>query len=308
MDNLELYKKHRPKKISEVVGQDDAVAVLKDMVRRNAVPHTLLFTGPSGCGKTTLARILKNKLKCADSDFQELNAAKERGIDMVREIEKRCGLAALGGGSRMWLVDESHQLTAAAQDAFLKLLEDTPRHVYFVLCTTDPQKLKKTIRTRCTEIKVKELSDTAAEKLIQTVTAREDVTLESDVIDALVEMGQGSARQLLVLLHSIIGMKDPEDQLAALKNSNFEAQAIELARTLIRANSSFSDAAKILKNLDDDAEQVRWLVLSFCRTVLLSGGRQSGRAWKIIDIFRQNFYDSKHAGLAAACYEVYVDE
>src|SRR5690606_3369465 len=108
------------------------------------IPHAMLFTGPSGCGKTTLARILRVKLRCSDNDFQEINAADFRGIDSIRSMRQQVGAAPLGGDSRIWLIDEAHSMTADAQNAFLKLLEDTPRHVYFFLATTDPQKLKKT--------------------------------------------------------------------------------------------------------------------------------------------------------------------
>ena len=97
----ELYKKHRPKKFSEVIGQEEAVKTLRAMYRKKVFPHTLLFSGPSGCGKTTLARIVKNLLKCNDTDFVELDAATHRGIEMVRSIQKQVGLSPMCGDCRI---------------------------------------------------------------------------------------------------------------------------------------------------------------------------------------------------------------
>jgi DNA polymerase-3 subunit gamma/tau len=154
MTGREFHLSQRPTTFGEVVGQPRAVAQLTQMGRDDRRPHLLLFVGPSGCGKTTLARIVRRKLRCGEADFMEVNAANNRGIDMVRDIEQRIGLAPIDGDCRVWLIDEAHALTPDAQGAFLKILEEPPSHVYFMLATTDPQKLKPTIRTRATEIVV----------------------------------------------------------------------------------------------------------------------------------------------------------
>ena len=138
----ELYKKHRPKTLARVVGNKSTVEALRSMLEARTLPHTLLFHGPSGTGKTTLARIVKNELGCLPTDFHEHNSSDFRGIDFIRELRSKVNLAA-AGPCRVWIIDECHQLTRDAQNAALKILEDTPSHVYFFLCTTDPQKLIK---------------------------------------------------------------------------------------------------------------------------------------------------------------------
>ena len=148
----ELYKKYRPDGYGDLVGQAPAVKVLRGLLKKG-LPHAMLLTGPSGCGKTTVARIIKNKLQCQDSDFVELNSASDRGIDVIRGIDGRMRLGGLLGGPRIWLFDECHRLTKDAQEAMLKYLEDTPSHVYFLLATTEPDKLITAIRTRCTEVR-----------------------------------------------------------------------------------------------------------------------------------------------------------
>lgn len=300
---VELYRKHRPAAFKQVVGQPEALRIVMDMVKNQRVPHALLFTGPSGCGKTTLARILKTKLNCGDTDFVELNCADFRGIDMVRDIRKVMGLAPISGTTRIWLIDEAHQMMSQAQNAFLKMLEDTPPHVYFFLATTDPQKLLNTIRTRCTEVKVKSLSPAEVTTLVTEVAKLEGFKVPQDTIDAIIEHAEGSARKALVLLNQVIHLP-VEDQVDCIVKSDCKTQGIEIARALFKPGSAWSDVAKILKSVDEEPETIRHIVLGYATNVLCGGGKLAPRAFLIIDCFSKNFFDSKRAGLAAACYEV----
>jgi len=301
--NEGLYQRYRPSTFKEVLGQPEVVNTLRKHLQVGTTPHAILFTGPSGCGKTTLARILRRALECDDVDFVEVNAADYRGIDMVRDIRQRVSMSPMAGATRVWLIDEVAQLTSAAQDSFLKLLEDPPRHVYFLLATTDPQKLKNTIITRCEEIKVKALSVKALERLvIQTIDA-EEVTITGEVVDKIVDIADGSARKALVLLSQVIGEEDEEKQLRMLGQADSKQQAIDLCRLML-AGGSWVKVAKVLKEIGDEPEQVRYMVLGYMRTVLLGGGAKSERAAEVIDRFQDNFYDSKAAGLALACWDV----
>ena len=300
-----LYRTYRPKTLKGIVGQDGAVASLQRLIDKGRIPHAILLTGPSGCGKTTIGRIIKEHLKCGDADFQEINAADSKGIEMVRDIRRAMNLSPIDGPCRIWLIDESGKMTGEAQAALLKMLEDTPSHVYFLLATTDPQKLLKTIHTRCTEIKLSALSCSALKRVVQRVCDIEKFTVSEDVLEEIVEVAEGSARKALVILEQV-GMLDGDDaQLAAVQVSSINKDlAIELARQLINPRAQWADVAKILKELKDEPEGIRYLVLGYARSVLLGGGKLAPRAFAMIDIFGRNFYDSKLPGLAAACYEV----
>lgn len=301
----ELYKQYRPEAFSEVVGQAEAVRQLTELGKRGAIPHTLLFTGPSGCGKTTLARIVRRKLKVADGDFRELNCADFRGIDMVRDIRDRLGLAGLSGGARLWLIDEAHQLTAPAQDAFLKILEDTPAHAYFVLCTTDPQKLKTTIRTRCTEIKVRQLTQAELVGLVQSVVVQEGrPALRDDIATRLADAADGSPRKALVLLHQIYLLDDPQAQAAVIGKAETKVQAIELCRLLMGKKPQWKQVADILNALkeNEEAESVRRMVLGYAQSVLLKSG--SPQAAAVIAKFQFATYDSGWPALVLMAYDV----
>lgn len=299
---LELYRKYRPTKLSEVVGQKTAVDALKGLVRRG-LPHAIVFAGPSGCGKTTLARIVRHRLRCGDHDFNEVNGANLNGVDMVRGINERMGLAPIDGNARVWLIDEAHQMTTAAQNAFLKMLEDTPDHVYFMLATTDPHKLLKTVQTRCTKISVNEIADADIYNLLGRVAAAEDIDLHQIVGEKIVTVARGSARQALVLLNTIAGMDDESKQLDAIVKGDVQAEAISICRALNNPRTTWAAMAKILKETKtENPEGVRYLILAYFTTVLL--GRTNPRAYAILDAFRDNFYDSKRAGLVMACYEI----
>lgn len=300
-----LYQKYRPKTLKGVVGQDGAISSLQKMIEKGGVPHALLLTGPSGCGKTTVGRILKDVLECGDSDFIEINAADFKGIEMVRDIRRHAGLAPMDGKCRIWFIDEAGKLTGEAQSALLKMLEDTPVHVYFMLATTDPQKLIKTIHTRCSEVKLLALSTAALERVIQRVVDKEQMTLTEDVMAEIVEAAEGSARKALVILEQVGHLEGEADQIKAVQATSINKdQAIELARALINPTVRWAEVASLLKELKDEPEGIRYLVLGYARSVMLGGGKLAPRAFAIIDVFSSNFYDSKAAGLAAACWEV----
>src|SRR5678816_4466960 len=112
----ELYKRIRPKRLKDLIGQDGAVKSIEKLLASSKMPHALLLTGPSGCGKTTIARILKAHLHCSDQDFFERNCADFRSVDDIREIRRHLDLRPLGGESRIWLIDECHKLTNDAQN------------------------------------------------------------------------------------------------------------------------------------------------------------------------------------------------
>lgn len=301
---MSLYHKHRPTSFKGVIGQPVAVSTLKEMVDNNRVPHALLFIGDSGCGKTTLARILGIKLECNGSDFVEKNAADFRGIEMVRDLRQQMNLHPLGGGKcRIYLIDECHQLSKDAQNALLKMLEDTPAHVYFMLATTDPMKLLTTIRTRCTEVKCKAMSPAAQKELLQLVADKEGVELSDEVIDRITEHAEGSARKALVLLDQVYKIEGAPGQLEAIESSSHKSAAIDLARAIMSARP-WKEVSELITSIDEEPEALRRMMLGYAASVLLKGGKMAPRAFLLLDVFSRPFYDTGKPGLVCACYAV----
>src|SRR5215831_14253964 len=165
-----LYRKYRPQDFDEVVGQEAIVRTLKNAISSSQVRQAYLFAGPRGTGKTSLARILAKGLNCAKGptpnpdkvcnacvtiangtslDVVEMDAASQRGIDDIREIRERVVLQPAEGRYKVYILDEAHQLTDAAWNALLKLIEEPPPHLVFVFCTTDLAKVLPTVRSRC---------------------------------------------------------------------------------------------------------------------------------------------------------------
>lgn len=303
---VEFYKKHRPTTLNEVVGQEKAVRLIRDKLKSKSIPHAILLAGPSGVGKTTLARIIANELGCAGLDFCEINCAVVDAMDTIREIQKAVYIAPMGGKCRVWLLDEIQSLSRApfAQQGLLKILEETPQKSYLMLATTDPNKVIPTVRNRCTQIALAPLSIRDLTDLTMRIGKEEKLSISITVAGKIADMVNGSARQALVLLEQISEVKGQEQQLEELQKADLQVQAIELARGLI-AKAPWRDIAKILKSLEgEEAEGLRYMILAYCRTIMLGGGPKAQLAFAIVQSFRDNFYDSKHAGLAAACWEI----
>jgi len=303
---MELYKQYRPKQFNDIIGQDDVVRVLRAFIKKSKVPHAMLFSGPSGTGKTTAARIMRKKLKCGKRDFYEINAADKNGINDIRSIDSRMRQSP-GPDSecKIYLIDEAHRLTPDAQGAMLKMLEDTPYWVYFILCTTDPQRLRKEIHTRCTHIKFKDVRPKDMDSLIEYVLSEEGAqdVFPNDVKDKIVEVADGSPRKALVLLGQVIDLKSEDNMIETLEKSNLRAQGFDIAQALIYAKP-WKEISKLVEVVDEEPETVRRIILAYAVKVLLGGGKFASRSYIIIEAFRENFYDCGKAGLAASCFDV----
>lgn len=301
---VELYRKHRPQKFSDLIGQAEAISALSAMGKAKEIPHALLLTGPSGCGKTTAARIIRRVLVCGDHDFRESNAASSRGIDFVRDIEQNMRLMPVTGKVRVFLIDECHALTGDAQSAFLKLLEDTPAHVYFILATTDPAKLKPTIKTRCTEVKFKAIPVKGLIELVTKTATAEMVTLDPRVAAKIADFAGGSGRKAMVLLHQVLRLPDAATQLNALEKADVEVGGFQIAQLLMK-KAKWAEVAAVLataKEQDVDPEAIRRIIIGYMQSVLLKGA-SNRRAFDVLDCFRTPTYDMGFPAVTMACYE-----
>lgn len=305
----ELYKRYRPKTLDEVIGQEKAVSALGGLLKNKKVPHAIMFEGHTGCGKTTLARIMAKNLKCSKADFEEINCGDKNGIADVRKLSGNMDRYPMNGPVRVYLLDEAQTLSGEAQTGLLKPLEDTPDHVYFMICTTDPNKLKPTVRGRCMRIQIKPMADTDLTELVWGVAKKEKIKPEvsKKVIDRIVQCAGGSGRQALVTLEQIMGLTKEQERLAAILSEDAEAVAFDLVKLIMpfRGKVVWPEVRVLLTKIkDEDPEGMRRLILKVATTNLLAGDKLSSRAFLVIQAFRDSFFECGRAGLVAACWEV----
>lgn len=297
-----LYQKYRPKTLNEFIGNTSTVDALQNVLNKPVadIPHAFLFSGNSGCGKTTLARIVANHLGCSDFDFKEMNSADFRGIDTVRDVIRSMHLKPLNGKVRVFLLDEVHSLSKDAMNAILKALEDTPSHVYFILATTDPQKLLKTILNRCMIFNVQPLADNSMIRLLKGVCRKEGKSISDKIIQSISQNSLGSPRSALVMLDKVIDLPEADVEKVLDEVARQESETIELCRALF--TKKWKTIAPILQGLrEQEPESVRRAVLGYYVSVLLKA--DNPQAYIVIDCFSQHFYDTGFAGLVKACYE-----
>ena len=206
--HLALYRKYRPQNFSDVSGQEQIVSLLTSTIKQKKISHAYLFCGSRGTGKTTVARIVARDLDCNDEDIIEIDAASNRGIDEIRELREAVRTAPFSSPYKVYIIDEAHMLTKEAANALLKTLEEPPSHVVFILATTDPQKLPRTIASRCQIITFKEPDIETLAKRLSFIAESEGFKIEKDIAELIAQHGRGSYRDAIGILEQILTQSD----------------------------------------------------------------------------------------------------
>lgn len=300
---MSFHIKYRPTELSQVKGNSDIISILEGMLSNlKTCPHSFLLHGETGTGKTTIARIIADRLGCKGNDYKEINTADFRGIDTIREIISNSQFKPIEGDCRVWVLDEIHKATGEAQNALLKILEETPSHVYFILCTTDPQKLLETIKGRCSIFQTKPLSDPQMFGLLRKIVKEENQELDKEVYEQIIQDSLGHARNALQILEQTLNVPSDRRLEIARQTAIQQSQAIELCRALIE-EKKWNEIAKILEGLkDQEAETIRRIVLGYCKSVLLKADKPI--CGLVLEEFIHPFYDSGFPQLVYACYSV----
>jgi DNA polymerase III gamma/tau subunit len=250
---VDLHTEYRPQKLGQIVGNVLATQMMADELEDlDKTAHAWMFHGPSGCGKTTLARILAKELK---ADLIEVDAASNSGVKDMRSIVDGLLYSSISGARRLLLIDECHRLSAAAWDVLLKPMEEPPKHLYVALCTTEPAKLPKTIKTRPRSVKVELLSTKELDQLAFDICDRHDEKApHGEVVDAAIEASNGSPRQMLVNLAACWQCEDYREASEVLSVAASEVEVIELCRALADNRTNAADALAMVRLLPDNAK------------------------------------------------------
>ncbi|HET7092350.1 MAG TPA: DNA polymerase III subunit gamma/tau, partial [Thermomicrobiales bacterium] len=319
-----LYRKYRPQSFDDhdLVGQDHIVRTLRNAIRLDRVAHAYLFCGPRGTGKTTTARVLAKAVNCLDpdpdrrpcnacanclaiargatTDIVEIDAASNRGIDDIRDLRERVKYAPSQLKVKFYIVDEAHQITGAAANAFLKTLEEPPAHTRFVLATTDPEELLPTIVSRCQRFDFRRIGADAMIGRLRAVADFEAIPITDDALAVIVRHATGSLRDGLGLLDQLAlhhadrpadesepAPIEAEDVRAALGLSrNDRVEALVEALAAADATAALSTVNRAIEQGDDPRQLNRQLV-AYLRQLLVH------RAGAGVDV------DERAASLAA---------
>jgi DNA polymerase-3 subunit gamma/tau len=302
-----LYRKWRPQTFGAMVGQEHVARTLSNAVRDDRMAHAYLFTGPRGTGKTSAARLFAKALNCPERvgaepcdrcvscvairegrslDVLEIDGASNRGIDEIRDLRERVGMAATTGRFRFYIIDEVHQLTEAAFNALLKTLEEPPAHVVFILATTDAHKVPATIASRCQHFSFHRITPAGLKARLTEVAAAEGFTIEPAALAQLVQVADGSLRDGLSILDQAVGFCGSTigaDQLAEMLGLVPQAAVAEFAGYLRERNVA---AAVLLPNrLSEDGADLRQFnqqLITYLRGVLAEQSAAArGKGWDL---------------------------
>lgn len=289
-----LYRTYRPQKFSEIIGQEMIVKTLQNEIREDKVSHAYLFSGPRGTGKTSIARVFAKALNCLHSeneepcnectackeitegtnpDVIEIDAASNNGVDEIRAMKDRIGFLPAGSKYKIYIIDEVHMLSTSAFNALLKTLEEPPKHVIFILATTEPHKILTTVLSRCQRYDFKALTASEIYNVLKSVCEKEEAKYEEDALMHIAKASDGGLRDALSYLDqalSFSGEKITEEDAATVTGTVSKQKIIMLAKAM--KEKKLTESLALINDLQNSGKETRKIVsglLEFYRDILM---------------------------------------
>lgn len=288
---MNLLNKFRPSTIEEVIGNKTACNVIKKNISSKTPPHTYMIIGPTGSGKTTLARIIASLLGGEKFDVCEMQL---RGIDDARALRDEIGTVPMFGKSKIYILDEIHHLTKDGQNDLLKPFEEPPAHVYFIINTTEPKKIIKTIQSRCVKIKTEPLSESESIELLRRIS---DTKLNKEVEDAIAKKSEGLPRNIITNYGAVRGLSDPRTIFKTLSIvPEDDEEVIELIRKVVYKSKSWEEVSKYLSKMDVEPETIRIIFCNWLQKAILGAAAPRAMSYaRMLGFFLTPYHYSQTA-------------
>lgn len=276
-----LYRKYRPLKLADVVGQDDTIRQLQTQLTNQKISHGYLFVGARGCGKTSVARIFAHEINHFDYqlednyvDIIEIDAAVFTMVENIRELRDKAMLAPTTGKYKVYIIDEIHMLSKNAFNALLKILEEPPEHVVFIFATTNPEKIPATILSRVQIFHFKLADKSVMQPFLENICQKEGINIEKDALSLLIEQGGGSFRDSLSILDQLSNLHPDKSTLITTEEVS---SALGVPKQVL--------IQELLANYEqENVEQIRSLV----EELINQGNKAEGIATSLIKAIVQN--------------------
>lgn len=261
---LALYRKFRPKKFEDVIGQEHIIKSLKNQIEMDKVGHAYLFCGSRGTGKTSTAKIFAREINCtcqskgtctfcqnqSSLDVLEIDAASNNSVEEIRELREKVKYPPVDGKYKVYIIDEVHMLSSSAFNALLKTLEEPPKHAVFILATTEVHKLPATILSRCMRFDFKLVGVDDLSNLLAKVFKQENIECELSTLNLIARAGEGSVRDTLSIADrcvSYAGNKITHENVVEVLGATEKQNLIELSNCIL--NGSIGDTLKYLDSI-----------------------------------------------------------
>ena len=276
-----LYRKYRPLKLADVVGQDDTIRQLQTQLTNQKISHGYLFVGARGCGKTSVARIFAHEINHFDYqlednyvDIIEIDAAVFTMVENIRELRDKAMLAPTTGKYKVYIIDEIHMLSKNAFNALLKILEEPPEHIVFIFATTNPEKIPATILSRVQIFHFKLADKSIMQPFLENICQKEGINIEKNALSLLIEQGGGSFRDSLSILDQLSNLHADKSTLITTEEVS---SALGVPKQVL--------IQELLANYEqENVDQIRSLV----EELINQGNKAEGIATSLIKAIVQN--------------------
>ena len=288
---ISLAVKYRPTTFNEVVGQGSMRTILQQQLSSGDIRNAYLFTGPAGCGKTTCARIFANEVNKGEGNPIELDAASNNSVDDVRDIIQQARLKSLTSEYKVFIVDECHSLSNQAWQAMLKLLEEPPAKSIFIFCTTDPQKIPKTIISRVQRYDFQRISQFGIVCRLQFIVCSEGLSAnewEQDALEYIAKLADGGMRDAITMLDKCLSYSPNLTLENVVETVGVIPHKLMINLTDAILDTNNKEVAELIEEFYDKGGDIKQFVKSYIQFLIDLKKYEAGCDWRFISIPKLN--------------------